>query len=229
MTDRILANKPDGPVEVPEIVRAFSDEEALDAVWLNELGGLTFRAGDRYLKWNPLGNGVDLEDERARLAWAVTRHPVPEVLEFGRDDRGQLLVTRALDGEGAVTDQWRARPAEAVRAIAEGFRVLHALPAGECPFVCEWAATDDIPVLDVVVVQGDPCAPNTIVGVDGAFVGHVDLGSLGTADRWADLAVASMSLDWNYGPGWQDAFFEAYGVERDESRIQHYRALWDLS
>lgn len=227
MTDRVLAARPDHPVEVPELVRGFvADPAALDAVWLNELGGLTFRDGDRYLKWNPLDSGVDLEDERVRLAWLAPRHPAPQVLEFGRDDEGQALVTRALSGTGAVTAEWRARPREAVRAIAEGMRVLHALPAADCPFVCAWAVEGEAPAADLVVVQGDPCAPNTIIGPDARFAGHVDLGSLGTGDRWADLAIASMSLDWNYGLGWQDEFFAAYGVERDEERISRYRALW---
>ncbi len=35
---------------------------------------------------------------------------------------------------------------------------------------------------------------------------------IGVGDRWADLAIASMSLDWNYGDGFQDQFFRAYGV-----------------
>lgn len=226
MTGRILANKPTGPVETPELVRDFVRGRELETVWLNELGGVTFREGDRYLKWNPVGSRLDLENERARLAWAAPRHPVPEVVDFVRDDHGQLLVTVAMNGTGAVTDAWRARPRDAVRAIAEGLRVLHALPAPDCPFVCPWAVADSVPMADLVVVQGDPCAPNTIIGADARFAGHVDLGLLGTADRWADLAVASMSLDWNYGPGWQGEFFEAYGVERDESRIELYRELW---
>ena len=229
MSRPILANRPDGPVDIPELVRAFASSDELDAVWRNELGGLTFRNGHRYLKWNPLGSGIDLEDERARMAWLAPRHPVPEVLDFGRDDHGQVLVTRALPGTGAVTDEWRARPREAVRAIAEGLRMLHALPVSDCPFVCAWAAGGEIPVEDLVVVQGDPCAPNTIIGPDARFAGHVDLGSLGSADRWADLAVASMSLDWNYGPGWEDEFFTAYGVERDAERIRRYRERWDSS
>jgi kanamycin kinase len=79
------------------------------------------------------------------------------------------------------------------------------------------------------VVHGDPCAPNTIIGYDARFAGHVDIGALGIADRWADLAVASMSLDWNFGPGWHDEFFAAYGIARDEQRIQQYRALWDAT
>ena len=232
MTDRLLANRPDGPVEVPDLVAVFASGNELDAVWLNELGGLTFRDGEQYLKWNPLGSGVDLDDERARLLWAAPRHPVPEVLDFGRDEHGQVLVTRALTGTGAVTDEWRSRPRDAVRAIAEGLRVLHDLPAAGCPFVCEWAVAGmpaDIPIADLVVVQGDPCAPNTIIGPDARFAGHVDLGSLGRGDRWSDLAVASMSLGWNYGPGWDAEFFAAYGVAPDPDRIRLYRALWDAA
>jgi kanamycin kinase len=229
VSERILANAPTGPVEVPELVRAFARGDELDAVWRNELGGLTFRDGERYLKWNPLGSGVDLEDERARLTWLAPRHPVAEVLDVGRDDHGQLLVTRALPGDGAVTDPWRARPREAVRAIAEGLHALHALPIVDCPFACRWAPASGVPAGDLVVVQGDACAPNTIIGPDARFVGHVDLGLLGVADRWADLAIASRSLDWNYGPGWQDEFFAAYGVEPDEQRLTDYRELCDAA
>jgi kanamycin kinase len=229
MTSQTLARRPDGPVEVPQLVTSFAVSDELDAVWRNELGGLTFRAGERYLKWNPIGSGVDLEDERARLGWLAPRHPVAEVLDFGRDDGGQVLVTRALPGESAVSDVWRQRPRDAVRSIADGLRVMHALPVNDCPFLCRWAPALHVPDDDLVVVQGDACAPNTIIGAGGDFVGHVDLGLLGVTDRWADLALASRSLDWNYGAGWQDEFFAAYGVARDEERIQHYRALSDAA
>ena len=67
---------------------------------------------------------------------------------------------------------------------------------------------------------------STIVGDDGSFVGHVDLGSLGVADRWADLAVASWSLEWDFGPGHEQAFWDAYGIAPDPERIAQYRALW---
>jgi len=227
--DPVPAAPPTGPVDVPVLVSAFASGDELDAVWQNELGGLTFREGERYLKWNPIGSGIDLEDERARLGWLAPRHPVAEVLDFGRDDHGQVLVTRALPGEGAVSDRGRGRPREAVRAIAAGLRVLHALPVNDCLFLCRWAPALHVPAEDLVVVQGDACAPNTIIGTDGRFVGHVDLGLLGVADRWADLALASRSLDWNYGPGWQGEFFDAYGIERDEERIRHYRALSDAA
>jgi kanamycin kinase len=78
----VIASAPTGPVEVPDLVRVLATEPV--AVWENELGGLTFRDGDKYLKWNPLGSGIDLDDERARLAWAAPHTPVPEVLDVGR-------------------------------------------------------------------------------------------------------------------------------------------------
>jgi kanamycin kinase len=47
------------------------------------------------------------------------------------------------------------------------------------------------------------------------------------ADRWADLAVATLSLGWNYGrEPWQSDLFDAYGVALDSVRIDHYRRLW---
>jgi kanamycin kinase len=84
------------------------------------------------------------------------------------------------------------------------------------------------PIDRLVVCHGDACAPNTLLDASAAVVGYVDLGSLGLADRWADLAVASWSLGWNYGTGYQAGFFEAYGVRPDPDRIAYYRLLWDL-
>lgn len=73
------------------------------------------------------------------------------------------------------------------------------------------------------------CAPNTLLHDDGAFAGHVDLGSLGVADRWADLAVAAWSTEWNYGPGYDGLVYEAYGIAPDAERITYYRLLWDMA
>lgn len=84
------------------------------------------------------------------------------------------------------------------------------------------------PVDRLVVCHGDPCAPNTLIDYRGWWSGHVDFGSLGVADRWADLAVATWSADWNYGPGWGAALLAAYGTQADAERITYYRLLWDL-
>jgi aminoglycoside phosphotransferase len=87
----------------------------------------------------------------------------------------------------------------------------------------------DIPPPDrLVVCHGDACSPNTLITEDGRCSGHVDLGELGVADRWADLAVATWSTEWNYGPGWEDLLLSAYGVPPEPDRTRYYRLLWDL-
>jgi len=87
----------------------------------------------------------------------------------------------------------------------------------------------DVPPTDrLVVCHGDSCAPNTLMTDDGRWSGHVDLGQLGVADRWADLAIATWSAQWNYGPGWERVLLDAYGVQEDAQRTRYYRLLWDL-
>ncbi|HEX5827306.1 MAG TPA: aminoglycoside 3'-phosphotransferase [Candidatus Limnocylindrales bacterium] len=223
-------------VEVPGLVVERSGPAGVELAWRNELGGLTFRVRDGYLKWNPRSTGIDLARERRRLEWLSVRHPAPRVLEFGEDQHAQWLVTAPLPGTSAVGDAWRARRPEAIRAIAEGLRAIHAVPVSDVSAGLDdsWVVRTPAsigprpPIADPVLVHGDACAPNTLVGEDGRWSGHVDLGDMAVGDRWADLAIASMSLDWNYGEGHQHELFEAYGIEPDEERIAWYRALWDL-
>lgn len=139
---------------------------------------------------------------------------------------------RALHDALPVTDcpfDWSASRVSAVHRRAADLR-----PAEWSPEHAQLRVEDVLSRLDyvpdvdrLVVCHGDACAPNTLLTDDGAWSGHVDLGSLGLADRWADLAVATWSATWNYGPGWERALLEAYGVEPDEERTAYYRLLWD--
>jgi kanamycin kinase len=87
----------------------------------------------------------------------------------------------------------------------------------------------DIPPADqLVVCHGDSCAPNTLIADNGRWSAHVDLGELGVADRWADLAIATWSTSWNYGPGWERSLLDAYGIDPDPDRTRYYRLLWEL-
>jgi kanamycin kinase len=101
--------------------------------WRNELGGLTFRIENQFLKWNPQSTGIDLERERVRLEWAAGRHPAPCVVASGSDEAAQWLVTEALPGDSAVGDTWRARRPEAILAIATGLRAMHAVLTEDFP------------------------------------------------------------------------------------------------
>jgi kanamycin kinase len=164
------------------------------------------------------------------------------VLEQGGDADGSWLVTEEVPGRSAVDPRWTAEPATAATAIGRGLRLLHdALPVDECPF--DWSVerrlaraelrhpvrAEPPPIDRLVVCHGDACAPNTLLHDDGTFAAHVDLGSLGVADRWADLAVAAWSTEWNYGPGYDGFVYEGYGIAPDPRRIAYYRHLWDMT
>lgn len=218
-------------------------------VWTNAVGGRTFAVdapalggtGRVIAKWNPTASGESLAREVERLAWLRGRHPVPEVIGFAADDAHEVMVTRELPGASAVDPRWQAQPRVALRALGEGLRQLHELPIDECPFVwgvatrlrddgIDPAAVGPVPEIDrLVVCQGDPCAPNTLIDARGAFVAHVDLARCGVADRWADLAVMSMSLDWNFEDFDEAWFWDAYGVTPDRERVAFYRRLWEAA
>ncbi|WP_433382494.1 phosphotransferase [Actinoplanes sp. CA-142083] len=210
-----------------------------------------------FVKFAPTGSGLPLRQEAERLAWASRYTPVPRVVDSGEDPSGFWMLTEALPGRSAVDAIWRKRPQKAVKAIAYGLRQLHEnVPVAECPFDwgvehrlklsprdlshadephrsipidVAWARASDPPPIDkLVVCHGDACSPNTLLDDAGEWSGHVDMAALGAADRWADLAVASWALNWNYGTGWEPLFFATYGIEPDEDRIAYYRLLWDL-
>ncbi len=239
LSAQLLAAGTPLPAALMSIVERLAPRAAVVPLWRNELGGITVRIdpprarSSLVLKFSPPGREIELADERARLEWAASFHPVPRVLdagqlELGDDALAQWLLMTALPGESAVTDRWRSEPRTAVRAIGEGLRLLHeALPVEECPFVGPRLEGDTAPPVDrLVVAHGDGCAPNTLLDERGRFLAHVDLGALGVSDRWSDLAIASMSLEWNYGAGWEDEFFAAYGIEPDPDLNRAWRDRW---
>ncbi len=224
-------------LEVPRRARELAGDGEPELAWRNELDGLTFRIGDRFLKWNPRSTGIDLERERVRLEWLSARYPAPRVVDHGTEGDAQWLLTEALPGGSAVGDEWRVRRPEAVRAIAAGLRTIHAIPIHDVPPT--WTAEVWVgrqppsigarpPIDDPVLVHGDACAPNTLISSEGTWTGNVDFGDLAIGDRWADLAIASLSLDWNFGEGHQPELFDAYGIAPDDERIRYYRRLWAL-
>lgn len=238
---------PDASIGIPARVRALAGEAALTPVWLNGIGGLTFRSDDgRFIKWGPLDPEANMRDEAERMRWASRWITAPRVIEQGQDATHEWLVTAALPGRSAVDPRWLAEPRTAVRAVGRALRTMHdSLPVDLCPWTWDPSSrianaaqrgvvvADDLrtpPPVDVLVVcHGDACMPNTLIGDDGQPLAHVDLAALGVADRWADIAVASMSTEWNVGPGWEDELIEAYGVAPDRERLEYYRRLWNAT
>jgi kanamycin kinase len=232
-------------ITVPTRVRELALGAELHPVWHNAIGGLTFRTDDgRYIKWGPHDPEARMSDEAERMRWAREWIAVPEVIDQGEDTEQEWLVTAALPGWSAVDPRWSGDPASVVREVGRALRELHeSLPADECPW--EWSVSSRIenaaargievpqtlrtppPVDRLVVCHGDACLPNTLLDDAGRAFAYVDLAALGVADRWADIAVASMSTTWNFGRGLSDALIEAYGVEPDRRRLAYYRRLWD--
>jgi len=191
--------------------------------------------------------GGDLGAEAERLRWAAAWVDVPKVLDYRQTADGELLITQGIPARSAVSPYWRARPEDAAEAIGKGLRKFHqSLPVESCPFT--WSVAErvshgglagtpagealinDAPAEDdLVVCHGDPCAPNHLIDPLGFVAGYVDLGRLGVASRWADLAVAAWSTEWNYGPGFDAALYRGYGVTPDADKIAYYRRLWDAT
>jgi kanamycin kinase len=192
---------------VPRVLAAGSDEQG---DWLLSAGLPGGSAVDERWRREPL---IAVRAIGAGLRALHEALPVDDC-PFDASAESRLVRARAAAEQGALDPaDWH----EDVRAYA-----------ATVPRALELLA--DFPPIDrLVVCHGDGCVPNTLIGDDGACTGHVDLGALGLADRWADLAVASWSIGWNYGPGWDDHLFEAYGVPADRDRIRYYRLLYDVS
>jgi kanamycin kinase len=156
----------------------------------------------------------DLAGLVQRLAGALRQFhsmPVAECpFSFRIDEALEHVVRRFRHGEIDPARDFHTEHSELSADLAVK-RLLATRPAAE----------------DVVVCHGDYCVPN-ILFRDSALAGFVDLGEMGVADRWWDLAVATWSLTWNFGPGYEAMFLDAYGVKVGEQRLQYYRLLYDL-
>jgi streptomycin 3"-kinase len=88
---------------------------------------------------------------------------------------------------------------------------------------------------DTVICHGDLCLPNIILDPGTFnFAGFIDLGRLGRADRYADLALllANARETWddeNQAIAADNAFARAYGITLDTERQQFYLHLDPLT
>lgn len=85
---------------------------------------------------------------------------------------------------------------------------------------------------DLVVCHGDLCLPNVLLDpVELTITGVIDVGRLGAADRYLDLAlatrsIASESLNPQFGDRYARRFLSRYGeIDPDPARIDFYRLL----
>jgi aminoglycoside phosphotransferase len=208
-------------------------------------GGVVF-AGGYWVK-----RGPEAIAEYERLRWLAGRGiSVPEVAAFDEDvlvlaDMGVPSLARRSGRAGAV--------------LGEVLRGLHGVPVAGCPFdgrlevmlpearrrVLEGLVdaddfdddnsltpeqvlrrlVDEQPAdEDLVVAHGDFTPANVLEG--GILI---DVGALGVADRYRDLALAARDLREDFGAGEVREFFAAYGLgEPDQRKLDYYRLLDEL-
>ncbi|WP_427885387.1 phosphotransferase [Kribbella sp. GL6] len=138
------------------------------------------------------------------LADCPFERPLAEVIASAAD-----VVRRGAVNPNFLTDDWRKVPPEDLLAevVAESTYVES--------------------VLEPVVCHGDACLPNIFFDPDTLEVtGLIDLGRLGVADRYADLALTTIQLhdEWSADP---TPFLEAYGVPDPDQRRLHFHRLLD--
>jgi kanamycin kinase len=192
--------------------------------------------------------GPDVDGEAARLSWLRGQgFPAAEVLDAGDG----WIVMAELPGRSAAEPWSPAMRPRIIDALADVAVALHAVPAERCPFDRSLAValpearaasgTDaglaaeldrTVPAAeDIVVTHGDLCVPNVLFDPETAEVtGIVDVGRLGRADRYVDLAIATRSigdvgLNPQYGPAAAARFLQRYGVEPDPPKVAFYRLL----
>lgn len=99
----------------------------------------------------------------------------------------------------------------------------------------EWL-TENQPPLEPVLSHGDFCLPNIFVE-DNHVSGYIDLGKMGIADKWQDIALCYRSLKHNYTGVYgseerkdfdENLLFEKLGIEPDWEKIRYYILMDEL-
>jgi streptomycin 3"-kinase len=122
------------------------------------------------------------------------------------------VVRRDAVNPAYLTDEWRLLSSEELleRVVAERPYIEAGIDLGVC--------------------HGDACLPNVLFDPDTLEVtGLIDLGRLGVADRYSDLALITIQLhdEWSVDPA---PFLAAYGLPRpDQRRLEFYRLLDPLT
>lgn len=145
----------------------------------------------------------------------------PDGCPFSRDLAEMFAMAEDVVARGAVTPEFL--PVEQQGTPPD---TLLARLAGQVPRRLAQEADD------TVVCHGDLCLPNVIIDPDTlAFVGFIDLGRLGRADRYADIALllANALESWPDEKLAAEIFSRDYGITLDADRQRFYLHLDPLT
>lgn len=227
-----------------------------EPVTVGESDTEVFRRGAVYAKQCGPAGVRELADERDRVAWlAGTAIPGASVVDWIEGPSGAVLFTSAVPGVAGSELPWSPR---LVESLASAVRAFHDWPVESCPFerrledvvrrgavnpnflTDEWrlVAPEELLAqlrasipekLELVVCHGDACLPNFLFDPETLeWTGAIDVGRLGVADRYADLAlaVAQVEDEWSADPA---DFLAAYDISADWERLVFYRLLDSMS
>ncbi|WP_315760817.1 APH(3') family aminoglycoside O-phosphotransferase [Sphingomonas sp. Y38-1Y] len=181
-------------------------------------------------------------DEAWLLTEALPGETACELLEAGTDADAQ---TRVVEAMGRFLRTVHSIPVQEcpfdsghVGRLAHARRRIDAGLVDEDDFDGEregwtaeqvWQALQEAEPFssDLVVTHGDFSLDNVLIA-NGRVVGCIDVGRLGVADRYQDLAIAWNCLE-EFGPALQAQFLAAYGVTKiDRGKLHFYRMLDEL-
>jgi kanamycin kinase len=190
---------------VPHVVDVGTDGtvEWLITAGLPGQPGTCLARGDPRVVVTALGEGL----RRFHDAAPVDRCPFDFRLESAMAHARRRVHTGLVDATQLNDDHRRFASADATLARLESLRPSHD---------------------DLVVCHGDYCPPNALLA-DNRVVAYVDLGELGVADRWWDVAIGTWSATWNFGNGLEELFLASYGIGPGPDRQVFYRLLYDLA
>jgi len=248
---------------------------------LGESGDSVYRRSDGagFAKVSPgsVGGVESLAGERLRTEWlAPFELGSAKVLDWRASQEGACLVTSVVPGVPA-SELPAEKLLQAWPSMAQRLRLLHEIPAADCPFAralstmferaCDVVARNavnkefldpeqlDVPpsllldalrvqliqrlaqeARDRVVCHGDACMPNFMIDPQTLrCAGLIDLGRLGTADRYVDLSLflANARDSWR-GPhdelSARQGLFDTLEIgEPDDGRLDFYLRLDPLT
>lgn len=202
-------------VPVPEIIEECS-ENGSNYLLMTKIPG-KMACDEEFLK-NP-SVLVSVLAEAMKLLWSIDISDCPI-----KNDLSTVLSAAEYRVEHGLVD---VSDAEADTFGKDGFESPEKL--------LEWLF-DNRPKEDFVLSHGDFCLPNIFIE-KSRLSGFVDIGRMGAADRWQDIALCSRSLEHNFSgrfggkkyPGYsRDMLFDALGIEPDEDKLRYYILLDEL-
>jgi len=205
----------DGKLPVPEVL-GYVVENGISYLLMSKIKG-KMSCDDEYMQ-NPDLLVTILADAIKKL-WEIdiTDCPVSWTLENKLTEAKIAVAEEKVDVENSEPETYGA----------DGFENPEQL--------LNWLINNR-PEEELVISHGDFCLPNIFI-TDNSFAGYIDLGRMGIADKWQDIALCYRSLKNNFsgmytGKVYNDfdpcCLFEALGIKPDWDKIRYYILLDEL-